>query len=138
MLILVGAGMAWSQDRFDTEKTPITVTEIAAGLRHPWAIAFLPDGRMLVTERIGKMRIIGRDGTIGSALDGLPEVDARGQGGLLDVAVHPEFAENRLVYWSYAEAGRGRQLDRRGARPAQRGRNRTDRCRGRSSRSSRS
>jgi glucose/arabinose dehydrogenase len=62
---------------------------------------------MLVTERIGKMRIITTDGSIGSVLDGLPEVDARGQGGLLDVAVHPEFSENRLVYWSYAESGEG-------------------------------
>lgn len=105
--ILAGTGIAWSQDRVETEKTPVTVTEVAAGLRHPWAIAFLPDSRMLVTERIGKMRIIGTDGTIGSALDGLLKVDARGQGGLLDVAVHPEFAQNRLVYWSYAEAGKG-------------------------------
>jgi glucose/arabinose dehydrogenase len=105
--ILAGVGIAWSQDRVETEKTPVMVTEIAAGLRHPWAIAFLPDGRMLVTERIGKMRIITTDGSIGSALDGLPEVDARGQGGLLDVAVHPKFSENRLVYWSYAESGEG-------------------------------
>jgi glucose/arabinose dehydrogenase len=105
-LLLFGA-VAWSQDRFDTEKTAITVTEIAAGLRHPWAIAFLPDGRMLVTERIGKMRIIDQDGAIGSSLGGLPEVDARGQGGLLDVAVHPDFAKNRLVYWSYSERGEG-------------------------------
>ncbi len=105
--ILTGSAIAWSQDRFETEKTPITVTEVAAGLAHPWAIAFLPDGRMLVTERAGAMRIIARDGSIGPALKGLPEVDARGQGGLLDVAIHPRFADNRLVYWSYAEAGEG-------------------------------
>jgi len=104
-LMLMGGGAAWSQDRYETEKTPITVTEIAAGLRHPWAIAFLPDGRMLVTERIGNMRIIATDGTIGATLDGLPDVDARGQGGLLDVAIDPKFSENRLVYWSYAEPG---------------------------------
>ncbi|MFO0994629.1 MAG: PQQ-dependent sugar dehydrogenase [Hyphomicrobiales bacterium] len=105
--ILTGTGLAWSQDRVETEKTPITITEVASGLDHPWAIAFLPDGRMLVTERIGKMRIVSRDGTIGAAVQGLPEVDARGQGGLLDVALHPRFAENRLVYWSYSEAGEG-------------------------------
>ena len=105
--ILTGAGIAWSQDRVETEKTPITITEIAAGLDHPWAIAFLPDGRMLVTERVGTMRIVSGDGQIGAALEGLPEVDARGQGGLLDVALHPQFAENRLVYWSYAEPGEG-------------------------------
>ena len=105
--IVTGTGLAWSQDRVETEKTPITITEIASGLDHPWAIAFLPGGRMLVTERSGTMRIIARDGTIGPALEGLPEVDARGQGGLLDVVIHPQFAENRLVYWSYAEAGEG-------------------------------
>lgn len=104
---LAGAGIAWPQDRVETEKTPITVTEIAAGLDHPWAIAFLPDGRMLVTERIGRMRVVTRNGTIGSELEGVPDVDAHGQGGLLDVAIHPKFTENRLVYWSYAEAGEG-------------------------------
>jgi glucose/arabinose dehydrogenase len=83
---------------------PVTV---ASGLQHPWALAFLPDGRMLVTERPGRMRIVEKDGTLGAPLQGLPKVDVGGQGGLLDVVLDPKFAENRLVYWSYSEAGDG-------------------------------
>ena len=79
---------------------PVTV---ARGLQHPWGMAFLPDGRMLVTERPGRMRIVERDGSLGAPLAGLPPVAAAGQGGLLDVALDPRFADNRLVYWSYSE-----------------------------------
>jgi glucose/arabinose dehydrogenase len=81
--------------------------QVAHGLVNPWALAFLPDGRMLVTERPGRMRLIGSDGAPGAAIGGLPEVDASGQCGLLDVVVDPNFAENRLVYWTFAEAGEG-------------------------------
>jgi aldose sugar dehydrogenase len=80
---------------------------VARGLDHPWGLAFLPDGRMLVTERPGRMRIVERDGRLGAPLAGLPPVAASGQGGLLDVVLHPKFADNRLVYWSYAEPGEG-------------------------------
>lgn len=76
---------------------------VASGLDHPWAIAFLPDGRILVTERAGRMRVIARDGAIAPPVQGLPAVDARGQGGLLDVKLSPTFATDRLIYWSYAE-----------------------------------
>lgn len=76
---------------------------VARGLQHPWAIAFLPDGRMLVTERPGRLRIVGADGRLSSPLEGVPAVLARGQGGLLDVAIDPAFTENRLVYLSFAE-----------------------------------
>jgi len=79
---------------------PVTV---ARGLQNPWGLAFLPDGRMLVTERPGRMRIVERDGRLGAPLAGLPAVAAGGQGGLLDVALDPRFADNRLVYWSYSE-----------------------------------
>src|SRR3712207_2743181 len=71
---------------------------IARGLEHPWALAFLPDGRMLVTERPGRLRIVDRDGRISEPLAGVPKVMARGQCGLLDVALDPRFADNRLVY----------------------------------------
>jgi aldose sugar dehydrogenase len=81
---------------------------IARGLEHPWSLAFLPDGRMLVTERPGRMRIVSSSGEIGAPLAGLPPVDARAQGGLLDVVLDPKFSDNRLVYWSYAEPGPGR------------------------------
>ena len=83
---------------------PITVAD---GLVHPWGLAFLPDGRMLVTERVGRMRVVSAAGAVGPPLAGLPAVDARAQGGLLDVALDPQFADNRRVYWSYVEAGDG-------------------------------
>src|SRR5512147_61350 len=80
---------------------------VARGLEHPWGLAFLPDGRMLVTERPGRLRLVSKDGRASAPLAGLPAVQARGQGGLLDVALDPRFAENRLVYLSYAEPGDG-------------------------------
>ncbi|HEX6091023.1 MAG TPA: PQQ-dependent sugar dehydrogenase [Gemmatimonadales bacterium] len=80
---------------------------VAEGLEHPWALEFLPDGRMLVTERPGRLRIVTSDGRISPPLTGVPEVAARSQGGLLDVALDPKFAENRLVYLSYSEPGDG-------------------------------
>jgi len=86
-------------------KAAVRVETVARGLEYPWALAFLPDGRMLVTERPGRLRIVGRDGRVSEPLAGVPEVQARGQGGLLDVALDPRFADNRLVYLSYAEPG---------------------------------
>lgn len=85
----------------------VRVQIVARGLEHPWALAFLPDGRMLVTERPGRVRTVERDGRVSEPLAGVPQVQARGQGGLLDVALDPGFAENRLVYLSYAEPGEG-------------------------------
>jgi glucose/arabinose dehydrogenase len=80
---------------------------VTRGLEHPWGLAFLPDGRMLVTERPGRLRQVERDGRVSDPIAGVPEVVARGQGGLLDVAVDPRFAENHFVYLSYAEPGPG-------------------------------
>ena len=80
------------------------VVVVAHGLVNPWGLAFLPEGRMLVTEKPGRMRIIGADGKLGPPLPGLPRVAAEGQGGLLDVVTDPRFASNRLVYWSYSES----------------------------------
>src|SRR5690606_8403077 len=82
-------------------------TVIASGLEEPWGLALLPDGRWLVTERPGRMRIISAEGAVGEPIAGLPAVDARGQGGLLDVALSPGFAQDRLIYWSYAEPREG-------------------------------
>lgn len=76
---------------------------VAAGLDSPWGMEELPDGSWLVTERPGRMRIVGPDGSISEPVAGLPEVFAEGQGGLLDVAVRDDFAETRRVWWSYAE-----------------------------------
>lgn len=80
---------------------------VAQGLEHPWALAFLPDGRFLVTERPGRLRIVDAQGRIGVPITGLPKVDARGQGGLLDLQLDSEFAGNRLIYFCYAEPGEG-------------------------------
>jgi len=82
------------------------VVKIIDGLDHPWGLAFLPDGRMLVTERPGRLRIIGKDGRLDpQPVAGLPQIAATGQGGLLDVALHPRFADNRLVYLSFSAHG---------------------------------
>ncbi len=86
-----------------TANVAYAVKVVATGLERPWAIAFLPDGRMLVTEKPGRLRIVTAEGQISAPVAGLPAVDARGQGGLLDVALDPDYAETRLIYWSYAE-----------------------------------
>ena len=85
----------------------VRVETVARGLDHPWALEFLPDGRMLVTERPGRLRIVDSTGRISEPLAGVPEVEVGGQGGLLDVALDPKFSENRLVYLSYAEPVEG-------------------------------
>ncbi|HSB25608.1 MAG TPA: PQQ-dependent sugar dehydrogenase [Burkholderiaceae bacterium] len=79
---------------------PVTV---AQGLENPWSLAFLPDGRMLVTERPGRLRIVDKSGALGRPIGGLPAIYVGGQCGLLDVALDPKFADNGLVYFSYAE-----------------------------------
>lgn len=85
-------------------KTPLQVTEIASGFNKPWALAFLPDGRMLVTEKAaGALRIVDANGRISPPATGLPPSLNQGQGGLLDVALSPDFAQSGLIYWSYAE-----------------------------------
>jgi len=85
----------------------VQVDTIVEGLEHPWGLALLPDGRMLVTERPGRLRLVGPDGKLGPPLAGLPEIAARGQGGLLDVVVDPEFGRNQTIYFSYSEPGEG-------------------------------
>lgn len=89
---------------------PVTVTTVATGLENPWGIAFLADGRMLVTERPGRLRVVTRDGAVSAPLEGAPEVQAVGQGGLLGIALDPDFASNRRVYLSFSEA-RGRDTN---------------------------
>ena len=99
-----------------TEEHSLRVVRLTEGLDHPWGLAFLPDGRMLVTERPGRLRIVEKDGRLDpQPVAGLPQVTAVGQGGLLDVVPHPRFAENGLVYFSYAgrdSAGIGTEVAR--------------------------
>jgi glucose/arabinose dehydrogenase len=79
------------------------VVEVAGGLQNPWALTFLPDGRMLVTEKPGRLRVVTPDGKLSPPVAGVPPVDARGQGGLLDVTLAPDFASSRMIYWSFSE-----------------------------------
>ena len=89
-----------------SEQGTLEVTPIATGLEHPWALAFLPDRQgMLVTERPGNLRVVTIDGKLSAPLNGVPKVWAKGQGGLLDVALSPDFKQDRMVYLSYAEGG---------------------------------
>lgn len=87
----------------DTRWATVQVETIAEGLQHPWGIAFLGNGRMLVTERAGTMRIIEADGTLGEPITGLPEVKVRNQGGLLDVTLSPTYDSDRTIFLSYSE-----------------------------------
>jgi aldose sugar dehydrogenase len=79
------------------------VVTVVEGLQNPWSVAFLPNGKMLITERPGRLRVLGTDGKLSVPVTGLPAVFARGQGGLLDVALDPAFAKNNLIYWSFSE-----------------------------------
>jgi len=90
---------------------PLVATTIAEGLEHPWALQFLPDGRLLVSERSGQLRIVA-DGVVGPPIGGVPAVYAEGQGGLLDVALAPDFAESGRLYLSYAETAQDAGLQR--------------------------
>jgi glucose/arabinose dehydrogenase len=91
-----------SGDVIVSEQASFTVELVADGLENPWGMAFLPDGGVLVTERPGRLRLV-RDGALDpEPIEGAPKVFARGQGGLLDVALDPDFAENSLIYLSYA------------------------------------
>jgi glucose/arabinose dehydrogenase len=96
---------------FHSSAGDVVVETVAAGLDHPWAIAFLPDRRMLVTERAGRMRIVApagnKDGRLSPALGGVPAVFASGQGGLLDVALDRGYGSNRTIYFCYAEPASG-------------------------------
>jgi aldose sugar dehydrogenase len=92
---------------FQTQKRSVMVETVAKGLENPWSLAFLPDGRMLVTERPGRIRIITPDGALSPPLTGVPSVSARNQGGLLDIALDPDFAANRFVYVTFAEPRSG-------------------------------
>ncbi len=107
LLILTGAlaALPAAAQVQRSEEHAFRVVELARGLQQPWSLAFLPDGRMLVTEKAGRLRIL-RDGKLDpQPVAGLPEVTVHGQGGLMDVALHPRFADNGLVYLSYAARG---------------------------------
>jgi glucose/arabinose dehydrogenase len=106
--LLASIGAATSAPQiFPSSAGNLSVETVASGLVHPWSLAFLPDGRMLVTERPGRMRIVTSGGQLSQPLSGVPQVFARGQGGLLDVALDRNFAQNRTIYFSYADPFEG-------------------------------
>src|ERR1700680_2949213 len=92
-----------SAETFKSAAGDFTVETVAGGLVNPWSLAFLPDGRMLVTERPGRMRIVTRDGNLSPPLSGVPQVFASGQGGLHDVVLDRGYAQNQTIYFCYAE-----------------------------------
>lgn len=103
VLAFAGTGVVADDATYPSQKGGLTVATVASGLEFPWSLAFLPDGRMLVTERPGRLRIVGADGSLSEPVKGVPDVHARGQGGLLDVAVAPDFERSGLIVLSYAE-----------------------------------
>ena len=103
LLVHIPLGRRSPRRRPQKTKQAIKVETFAKGLVHPWGMAFLPDGRLLVTERPGRLRIVGKDGKLSAPLQGVPKVYASGQGGLLDVQIGPDFASSGAVYLSYAD-----------------------------------
>lgn len=106
LLLLVAPAMA--ADRFSSKKAELDVTSVATGLEHPWSVEVLPDGAYIVTERPGRLRIV-RDMELGEPIAGLPELFVGGQGGLLDVALSPDFSESRKLYFTASVPGDGGQ-----------------------------
>ena len=106
-LLTANAALADPVKTIDTQRVKVKIETIASGLDHPWAVEVLPDGAYLVTERPGQMRVI-RDGKMSAPITGVPDVHARGQGGLLDVALDPKFAGNRTIYFTASIAMDGR------------------------------
>src|SRR6185295_2867146 len=105
-----------SAETFSSGSGSLNVETIARGLDHPWGLAFLPDGKMLITERPGRLRVMTRDGKLSPPVTGVPAVRASGQGGLHDVVLDRDFASNKTVYFCYAEpaSGGGRTAMARG------------------------
>ena len=122
LLFSISPASAAAETVVETSSTRFTTKTIVDGLVHPWGIAFLPDGNILVTERPGRLRIIEKGTLQPNAIEGLPTIAAKGQGGLLDVALHPDYAKNGWIYFSYTagsgskvgtEVGRGRLVGRK-------------------------
>ena len=105
--VLLLAATTHASQVIKTQEYDLRIVDIVTGLEHPWSLAFLPDGRMLVTERLGRLRMVKEGQLEAEPVTGLPPIVAQGQGGLLDVTLHPRFTENKLVYLSYVGPGIG-------------------------------
>jgi len=108
LLFLHALSAGAGETRPQPEGHSFTIVTLVSGLEHPWSMAWLPDGRMLVTERPGRLRVVSRDFKLDPRpVGGLPKIAAQGQGGLLDVALHPQYAQNGWIYLAYAGYGDG-------------------------------
>jgi aldose sugar dehydrogenase len=110
MPLLAACGVDAERDNSGAAQQPASLpfqVQVVADFESPWAMTFLPDGRMLITERSGILYVLSQDGKQRNRVDGIPAVSAEGQGGLMDVVLHPGFTQNRLVYFSYSAAGQG-------------------------------
>ena len=105
-VLALASALAAAQD-IRSEEHSFRIVKLVQGLEHPWSVAFLPDGRMLITERPGRLRVVSGGKLDPQPIAGVPEVVAQGQGGLFDVVLHPRFGENSLVYFSYNGRGPG-------------------------------
>src|SRR5690606_2112908 len=99
-LLLVSLTSCAQNKQAESKSGEVKIDVVAEGLDHPWGMDFLPDGRLLVSERSGTLRMLNMDSSLSAALEGIPKVAASGQGGLLDVAISPDFESSRLVYFS--------------------------------------
>jgi glucose/arabinose dehydrogenase len=111
LLCLASCLPTWAQEGtsvFKSEKHAFRVATLVTGLENPWSVAFLPDGRMLVAELGGRLRLVGQGFQLDpKPIEGLPEIVAQGQGGLFDVVLHPQYAQNGWIYWAYNAPGSG-------------------------------
>ncbi len=105
--LVLASGPLACADTYESEKHSFRIKTLAGGLEHPWSMAFLPDGKLLITERPGRIRILEDGRLLDRPVGGVPEIRPNGQGGLLDVAAHPDFERNRLIYFTYSGFGEG-------------------------------
>ena len=107
LCVLITVGSAGAEEVVESEEHAFRVETFVTGLEVPWGMAFLPDGRLLVTEQEGNLRIVAQDGAVSAPIAGVPAVYPRGQGGLMDVVLHPQYADQGWIYLSYSEPLQG-------------------------------
>ena len=107
LLVVLCAWHVGAQEIVESQEHSFRVETFAEGLSVPWGMAFLPDGRLLVTELAGELRVVGQDGVVSAPIDGVPEVRFEGQGGLMDVTLHPQYAQNGMIYLSFSDPLKG-------------------------------
>lgn len=106
LIFFIFSGCSAEDGIISSEKYSFTLETVVKGLENPWSVEFLPDGRMLVTEKPGRLRII-ENGQLSKPVTGLPKIKAEGQGGLLDIALDPDYKNNQIIYLSYSAKGKG-------------------------------